>query len=583
MKKKLRIAIALLALLIAGLLACSSAVAPCTPEEGGEVCDGRDNDCNGIPDDGLTRPCSTACGEGTEECEGGEWVNCNAPQPEDEVCNNQDDDCDGDTDEDLQACACTTGDPGAETCNQIDDDCNEAVDDLDNCGCSDGTPPSQEVCNGVDDDCNEAIDDGLTACACTGGNPPGTEECNQIDDDCDGQVDEDLTRQCSTACGTGTEECIDGTWQNCDAPTPTTEVYNNNDDDCNGTIDDGLADCQCTGGAAPGQEVCDGIDNDCDQQIDEDNGAGRPCLGFGEMCSGPQDCVSGICVGDTFFRHCSRECDHLDPNSCPAGYRCYIGPNLDYCLRNFDPCDTDDECASGQVCTVHDADDLLSKVTECRPALDSGGNPGDDCDSSLCANNLCNNDVCSEICGDVSHCTNQYLGHDTTCVFGGMVVYPGRCGRDEQCPSGYTCQDVSCQGPACTSDSECEEGYVCDDTDLVCTPMPFIDYFGMCLIECVADADCPSGWVCGPAVLIDMSRIQGYCRKPYSGNSTPTGSGPCGNENDPPCEHGICYDYTYCTQLCGNASDCPAGMNCTPGIFNITPFGEFPDTYTCTF
>jgi len=44
--------------------------------QGEERCNGEDDDCDGLPDDGLTRDCATVCGEGTERCVGGEWVGC---------------------------------------------------------------------------------------------------------------------------------------------------------------------------------------------------------------------------------------------------------------------------------------------------------------------------------------------------------------------------------------------------------------------------------------------------------------------------------------------------------------------------
>ena len=150
-------------------------------------------------------------------------------------------------------------------------------------------------------------------------------------------------------------------------------------------------------------------------------------------------------------------------------------------------------------------------------------------------------------------------------------------------PPGHRCQDTLCLGPACTDDSECETNYKCDGTDLVCVPQPLIDYVGMCMIECVADRNCPAGWVCGPAVLIDQSRIQGYCRQPNSGQSTATGSGPCYSDGVFLCDHGICWTDTYCTQLCGDAGDCPVGMNCTSGTLYMGLLGDFPNTYTCTY
>jgi hypothetical protein len=43
-----------------------------------EICDGLDQDGDGEIDEGLTRPCSNACGSGTETCATGEWTSCSA-------------------------------------------------------------------------------------------------------------------------------------------------------------------------------------------------------------------------------------------------------------------------------------------------------------------------------------------------------------------------------------------------------------------------------------------------------------------------------------------------------------------------
>ena len=76
-----------------------------------EECNGVDDDCNGLVDDGLISPCSTACGDGYETCVDGNWVSCNAPPVFDEVCDGLDNDCDGQIDEDLE-CVCTIQDVG---------------------------------------------------------------------------------------------------------------------------------------------------------------------------------------------------------------------------------------------------------------------------------------------------------------------------------------------------------------------------------------------------------------------------------------------------------------------------------------
>jgi hypothetical protein len=79
-------------------------------------CDGRDNDCDGLTDEGFT-PSSITCGVGA--CQRNGWTacvngqvlpaNCTPGQPGTEVCNGLDDDCDGLTDEDLGVASCGIG------------------------------------------------------------------------------------------------------------------------------------------------------------------------------------------------------------------------------------------------------------------------------------------------------------------------------------------------------------------------------------------------------------------------------------------------------------------------------------------
>jgi hypothetical protein len=69
-----------------------------------ELCNNVDDDCDGMPDEALSRGCGKSnigvCTLGTEACRGGVWVGCSAVLPSEEVCGNGvDDDCDGSADD----------------------------------------------------------------------------------------------------------------------------------------------------------------------------------------------------------------------------------------------------------------------------------------------------------------------------------------------------------------------------------------------------------------------------------------------------------------------------------------------------
>jgi hypothetical protein len=164
-----------------------------------------------------------ACVQGTSSCEDGTWGPCvGEVLPGIESCNGADDDCNGMVDDGVDTGgACPTGMPGV--CADGMMSCSGGVG-----ACEPITAPSAEACDGVDNDCNGQTDDGNPggggACntglsgicgagtnACSGGSivceqnqQPGAEVCNDgQDNDCNGQTDENCSTCSHDICVTG--------------------------------------------------------------------------------------------------------------------------------------------------------------------------------------------------------------------------------------------------------------------------------------------------------------------------------------------------------------------------------------------
>ncbi|MCB9744521.1 MAG: hypothetical protein H6741_10865 [Alphaproteobacteria bacterium] len=379
-----------------------------------ELCDGIDNDCDEIVDDGAATSTFYGDGDGDGWGDDGDTVEaCEAP----EGYVGQGGDCDNSS---------TDYFPGAregDCADPNDYNCDGSVGYADNDGdgyaaceeCDDADasayPGAAEVCDEADDDCDGDVDEGVTstwwqdsdgdgygdpgveeeACSqptgfsanqedCDDGdgavNPGATELCNAVDDDCDGGTDEDDAADAATwyrdadADGYGSPDHVDVA---CEAPAN----YVGNADDC-----DDLEPLAWTGAA----EACDEVDNDCDSSTDEgvtttwyldaDGDGYGADAGSLEACDAPSSA----------FVSSSGDCDDADAAYNPGATPGCDGEDYD-CDGNVDN-DADGDGFPADTCGGSDCDDSDANLTpqqgggcslgtDCLDILDSGNANGD--------------------------------------------------------------------------------------------------------------------------------------------------------------------------------------------------------------
>ena len=133
-----------------------------------ETCNSIDDDCDGVIDNNLTeewayQSCGTdlgICNAGTEECHDGRRVCEGREDGAQEVCNGLDDDCDGLADNNLPLELCYTGDPETLAFGECRAGFINCVDGQEMC--LHQKTPTTEICDGLDNDCDGLVDEELS-------------------------------------------------------------------------------------------------------------------------------------------------------------------------------------------------------------------------------------------------------------------------------------------------------------------------------------------------------------------------------------------------------------------------------------
>jgi hypothetical protein len=548
-----------------GVMTCDSTGAPvCSPVHSptAEVCDGKDNDCDGLVDDGLDVACYDGpadsldptthqprgiCQAGVRSCvetSPGVWgmSACNGQvlPAATETCNGLDNDCDGRAGNvkgtaTLLSQACYTGpsntvDPisgfprgickaGQSTCSDGAWTACEVCPDTDPPPWRASPPPSgcqilphTQICAessldaGYDMTCT-----GVINCTCT---TDSTANCYDGPSGTDGVG----------ICHHGSRTCSNGSWSACAGQVlpHARDCASSLDNDCNGTADASEPACQVT--ACPPEtselRICrvQGITRVPDAPTGAPQGVCRDGLrdcnpdGSVGECAGMILPSPEICDGQD--NNCDGEVDENPDTLCNAGFTCVHG----VCVKSS--CGVENPCPVGYTCNS------------------SGKCELGQCGGATCADGqVCQFGSCADPCDGVE-CATGAVCSSGFCTGGGC--YLAGCGAGLSCIQGV-CQPDPCASVACPLGTFCRAGD--------------------CVQSCVY-VTCPSGQVCGADGFCEVDACQGvFCDPGQLCVDGTCVADECASKSCGPrqlCQNSVCQDNPC------NTVNCPVGA-CSNG------------------
>ncbi|MDI3291309.1 MopE-related protein [Polyangium sp. 15x6] len=510
-----------------------------------EICDGLDNDCNGLPDDGVPGvgdPCflpqyaNTPCHGGTLKCQIGDSVpKCVTnvtPGSVLEDCDGVDDNCDGLVDNGLFCCP---GD-GKTSGNETDLDCGGscAIKCEDNKKCIVGIDCTsgncfQSLCKSAT--CNDKVQNGGEPDVDCGLVCPNKclvgQSCN-VDSDCISNLCQAANKKCiqkgpGDVCATN-EECSTGYCV---------------DNVCCNTACNGV--CQaCTtakkGGGTNGfcGPVADNTDPDSDCDLQEASTCQNTGVCVGGNCAkyaaGTQ-CQTATCTGPNTENQADT-CDGL--GACVPKNEKDCSPYA--CVSNGckSSCVTDGECANGNFC----------ETPQCQPKRQAGANctAANQCLSGSCVDGVCCLTNCAGTClacnipGSLGTCTAITANQDPA-----NECNPGSCDGGGQCQKS---NGASCSNNAQCVSGNCVDGVCCNTTCVgTCLACSLSGSVGTCTnIPANADPDSE----CNPGACNGLGDCQGVVATT------------CTQPSD--CASGFCVDGYCCNEACTGACEACSGL-----------------------